>query len=141
MRRITLPAYAAGPAILTSGADGALVATSGQWADDPENGFTAALAAAVEARSSARVAVEPWPLAQGPDARVEVRLDRMVPNAAGLFELSGQIAITAPDGRLSDRLRRVSLSVPITGTGPSAIAAAQSQAIAGLADQIVTALR
>lgn len=141
MRRVSLPAYAAGPSILTGGSTGALIPTSGEWADDPDRAITAALAAGVEARSTARVSTEPWPLSEPPEARVEMRFDQLVARADGVFVLTGQIAVSSPDGKVRDTLKRVSLNVPMTGFEPQAIAAAQSSALGLLADEIVAALR
>ncbi|MDJ0992742.1 MAG: PqiC family protein [Dinoroseobacter sp.] len=141
MRRVSLPAYAAGPSIVAGGPTGALVPTAGEWADDPDRAITAALAAGVEARSTARTSTEPWPLSEPPDARVEVRFDQLVARTDGVFVLLGQIAVSSPNGQVRDNLRRVSLNVPITGTDPQAIAAAQTSALGLLADEIVAALR
>ncbi|MEM9394687.1 MAG: PqiC family protein [Pseudomonadota bacterium] len=141
VRRVSLPSYAAGPGILSGGITGALVPTAGEWADDPDRAITAALAAGVEARSTARTSTEPWPLSDPPDARVEVRFDQLVARADGVFVLAGQIAVSSPNGQVRDTLKRVSLTVPITGTDPQAIASAQSSALALLADEIIAALR
>lgn len=141
IRRVSLPAYAAGPGILASGASGALLPIAGEWADDPERAISAVLAAGVEARSTARTATEPWPLSSPPDARVEVRFDQLIARADGVFVLTGQIAVSSPDRQVRDTLRRVSLSAPIGGSNPQDIAAAQSAALGLLADEIVSALR
>jgi len=142
VRDVSLPTYASATEIVVQQADGALVPVSrAVWADDPVRGVTGALARSLAARSTASVAAEPWPLADGPAARLEVRVDQMVAGADGTFRLTGQFALTSPQGQVRDSLTRFAVSVPLTEPSPRAIAVSTGQAIDGLADEVLRKLR
>ena len=56
--------------------------------------------------------------------------------ADGVVRLTGSYYVTPAMAEGRDIVRRFDLSVPLAGEGPAAIAAAQSQAVAQLAEQI-----
>ncbi len=142
LREVTLPAYAAEPAILAEAADGALYPQGASlWADDPAQGVTSALVTALSARTSATVAAEPWPLTDPAQVRLDVRVAQFFASADGAFEMTGQFAIASPDRVVREFIRSFEIRVPIRGEGPGALASAQGQAISELATLIATALR
>jgi len=137
LREVSLPQYASGQEIAWQGADGALHSTPKTiWADDPPRAVTLALARQISVLSGARVIAEPWPLADGPQRRIEVRVEQFMAQADGVVRLSGSYYVTPAMAEGRDIVRRFDLNVPLTGEGPAAIAAAQSQAVAQLAEQI-----
>lgn len=141
VRDVSLPSYAAAQEIVSQQPDGALRdVPDSLWADDPVRGVTLALALALDDRSSATVAAEPWPLADPAQVRVDVRVERMLAAADGTFALAGQMALASPDGVLRERLERFDIRVPLTGTDPAAIADAGGRAISALADRIAQLL-
>lgn len=141
LRDVSLPGYAAALEIAQQEPTGALRnVPESLWADDPVRGVTMALARSLDQTASATVAAEPWPLADPAQARVDVRVDRMLAASAGNFEFSGQYAIASPEGAIRERLQRFDITVPLTGQDPAAIAAATGQAISALAVEIAQTL-
>ncbi len=141
VRDVVLPTYAEASEMMQARADGGLgTIKDAVWADSTSQALTQLLAASLGLRARAEVAAEPWPLDQPAEARLEVRIERMLPQPDGNFVLSGQYAVSSPDGRLREFLHRFSISVPLEGQGPPAIARAKGQAVDRLADDIVTRL-
>lgn len=137
VRLISLPSYAAASDIVAEGEGGALFALGGaQWADDPARGMTAALARGLNERTGASAAIEPWPLNTGPDARLDVRVDQVYARSDGIFEFTGQFAVSSPEGTVREFVSRFDIRKPVNGTGPSATAEALARALAELARQV-----
>ncbi len=137
LREVSLPQYASGQEIAWQTDDGALRSSPKQiWADDPPRAITLALARDISALSGARVIAEPWPLADPPQSRIEVRVEQFLAGADGRVRLRGAYYLSPMAGSGRDAVRRFDLSVAIVGTGPGAIAAAQSAAVAALAAQM-----
>lgn len=138
VREVALPQYASGQEIVTQGPDGALRSDPGTlWADAPARAMTEALARQISAVSGATALAEPWPLAEDPARRLQVRVSRIYADSVGTFRLSGRYTVAplfAEDGR--DIVRSFDLSEPVPGEGAAAIAQAQSRAIQALARQI-----
>ena len=141
LRAVSLPVYAAALEIAQQDRDGALYNIPDVlWADDPVRGITVALARSLDQASTATAAAEPWPLAEPAQARVEVRVERMLARADDVFEFSGQFAIAAPEGAVRERLVRFDILLPLSARDPQTIAAASGQAISALSVEITKAL-
>jgi uncharacterized lipoprotein YmbA len=137
LREVALPQYAAAAEIAVQSASGGLVASSAQiWAESPVRAVTDLLAAQISALSGATVVAEPWPLGEGPDRVLEVRVEKMLAGADGLFHLEGQYFVSSYSGSGGDIARRFDLTVPLTGPGAAAVADAQARALQALARQI-----
>lgn len=142
LRDVSLPNHASGTSILVREADGAVRPLGdAEWADDAERAVTGTLAHLLDTRSSATVSTEPWPLLDGPSARMDVRIDRMLANAAGVFEITGQAAVRAADGRPRERVERFAVAVPITEISAAAVTEAQGRALVALSDELIGLLR
>jgi uncharacterized protein len=142
VRDVSLPAYASASEIVVEDATGALrPVPKAIWADDPARGVTGALARAMDTASSAKVAAEPWPLNDGPQARVQVRIDQMVAKADGSFYLEGQFAISSGSGAVRDSLTRFAVAVPMTDLAPASVADATGLALGQLSAQILAKLK
>ncbi|WP_376877154.1 membrane integrity-associated transporter subunit PqiC [Albirhodobacter sp. R86504] len=144
LREVSLPDYAAGQEVSWQTADGAVRSNPDQvWADAQPRAVTLALARQISGLSGATVIAEPWPLAEAPSRRLEVRVEQILARADGQFRLAGQYFVT-PDlgGRGADVVRRFDISVPIGTQGeadpqdPALIAKAQAAALQVLAQQI-----
>lgn len=140
LREVVVPTYAEDSKILAEGADGGLKPVKGEWADATARGVTSELARALDLRTSASIAAEPWPLSQPADVRLEVRIERLVARADGRFQLAGQYAVAAPDGQIRDFLDRFDIMVPLAGHSPAEIAQAYGTALGDLGGRIVARL-
>lgn len=141
MRNVSLPGYASALEIAQQEPGGALRnVPKSVWADDPVRGVTMALARSLDEASTATVAAEPWPLDEPAQAQVDVRVERMLARADGVFAFAGQYAVASRDGVIRERLQRFDITVPMTGADPAAIAAASGKAISELAVLIARTL-
>ncbi|PTV96460.1 hypothetical protein C8J27_102254 [Rhodobacter aestuarii] len=137
LREVVLPQYATAPEVTMQEADGALRAQPyALWADAPAAAVTRVLAGQISALSGATAVPEPWPLSQGPDRELNIRVSQILAGADGLFHLSGQYFVTPVMGPGRDVARSFNISVPLEGQGPAAVAAAQARALQQLARQI-----
>ncbi|MCK0149228.1 PqiC family protein [Marivita sp. S6314] len=142
LRDVSLPSHASGSEILVRNETGALTALGDAvWADDPERAVTGTLAQLLDERSSATVSAEPWPLLDGPSARLDVRIDKMLADVSGVFEITGQAAVSAVDGRPRERVERFKVTAPLTEVTAAAVTEAQGRALGLLADELIGLLR
>lgn len=134
VRLVSLPAYARDEEIWIETAAGTLTADARRlWADDPARGLTQDLARQLAAMTGARVAAEPWPFADLPAARLEVRLDSFVAGVDGRFRIAGQYIVASESGA-RDRAAPFEVSAPIAPeSGVPGIAVARAQATRDLA--------
>lgn len=142
LRDVSLPSHASGSEILVRDEGGALRPLGDAiWADDPERAVTGTLAQLLETRSTATVSSEPWPLIDGPSARLDVRIDKMLASASGVFEITGQAAVSAVEGRPRERVERFAIATPITEMSASGVTDAQGRALVALSDELIGLLR
>lgn len=139
LKDVSLPEYASSQEVAFQTGDGAIRSTPDNlWADNPQRAFTLALARAISDASGATVIGEPWPLAEPPRRALEVRVERALAQADGVYRLSGRYFVSDEGSGGANHARSFDIAVPMGGTGPAASAAAASQAIAQLARQIAT---
>lgn len=136
---VSLPEYASDQEIMWQSEDGAIRSTPDNlWADNPQRGFTLALAREISDQSGATVIGEPWPLAEPPQRELEVRVETALAQANGIYRLSGRYFVSEARSGGTNYARSFDISVPLASDAPSAIAAALSQAISQLAGQIAS---
>lgn len=137
LKDVSLPEYASGDEIAWQTGDGAVrMDPKRLWADTPQRAFTNSLARAISDISGATVIAEPWPLSEPPRRRLEVRVEKALAQAGGLYRLSGRYFVADERSGGSNQARSFDISVPLPSDDAGAIARAQSQAIAQLARQI-----
>ncbi|MCJ8139805.1 PqiC family protein [Falsirhodobacter halotolerans] len=137
VREVSMPDYAADDAMARQDANGAVsVLNRVRWADVQPRAVTLALARQLNDSLSATVAPEPWPLAGLPDGEVDVRIERILAGSDRVFRLNGVFYVRAEGVNLGASSRNFAIAVPMAGTEPADIAAAQSQAVARLAQDI-----
>lgn len=136
LRSVSLPTYAAAEDIYVSFPDGTIKPDEGLlWADAPDRAITLELTRYLAQITGARVASEPWPFLDRPDAEVELRVEEMLAYADGTFRMSGQYFVAPEMGQ--DRARLFSLSVPVGGTfSAQDIASARGAVLRQLAGEI-----
>ncbi|SIS49344.1 PqiC family protein [Paracoccus saliphilus] len=137
LKDVSLPDYAADQEVMWQTEDGAVRSNPDSlWANSPKRGFTLALAREISDVSGATVIGEPWPLAEPPQRVLEVRVEKALAQADGIYRLSGRYFVSDEGSGGTNHARSFDISVPMASNQPSAIAQAMSQAISQLAQQI-----
>lgn len=137
VRDLSLPRHALADEIILQTEDGTIQALPNTaWADEPQRGLTLALAFNLSRITGARIAPEPWPFDDAPDAQVEVRVDRFLAYNDGIMRLSGQYVISGVGIEMTARSDLFDLAIPLPGPPPSGVAQAQANAIQDLAELI-----
>lgn len=137
VRDVSLPTYAASDVIAIEGPDGVLLNDETlRWADEPERAVALELTRQLVQLSGARIASEPWPFEEFPDAELSLRFETFLPRANGQFEAKGQYFVSTYDGT-GDASGLFDLSVPYDlARGPAAIAEARGVLVLELAELI-----
>ncbi|AUH35280.1 hypothetical protein CUV01_07370 [Paracoccus tegillarcae] len=137
LRDVSLPEYASGQEVAWQTADGAVRSNPDNlWADSPERAVTLTLARAISDVSGATVIAEPWPLGEPAERKLEVRVEKALAQADGIYRLAGRYFVANESGGGTNHARSFDISVPISNTEPQTIALAQSSALSTLAQQI-----
>ena len=137
LKDVSLPEYASGDEVSWQSDDGAVRSNTKQvWADSPQRAFTQTLARTISDLSGATVIAEPWPLAEPPRRKIEVRVEKALAQADGVYRLSGRYFVADDAAGGANQARSFDISVPLADDEPGTIARAQSQAITQLARQI-----
>jgi len=141
VRTVSLPSYAAAEEVSVQGPDG-LITSDGAilWADEPERAATLAVTRHLNEILSAAIGPDPWPFIGVPDVTVEVRVEDMLARNDGVFRLRGQYFIGGDGIDYRAIVRSFDYAVPLSGEGVSGVAAAQSQALLSLAEDIASGL-
>lgn len=137
VKDVSLPSYAASDEISIRREDGTLTSSSDVlWADAPDRAIALELSQNLARLTKRRVASEPWPFEEFPEARLEIRFSELVATTSGSFNTSGQYFVAVADGR-RERSGLFELSVAFDPKGgPNAIAGARGQLILDLAQYI-----
>lgn len=137
VRDVSLPAYAAADEIAIEATGGIVLSNSDvRWADTPERAVALELTRHLVQISGERIASEPWPFEDYPDAALEVRFESFVARTDGTFFASGQYFVSSEDEG-NDDFGLFNLTVPYNPEGgPAAIAAARGQLVLDLANLI-----
>lgn len=137
VRDISLPSYAESEEIHVQNADGSLTSSSTVlWADLPVRSMSLELSQNIATLTGARVASQPWPFEEPPQARLEVRMNELLAGADGIFRASGQYFVSSTQGG-RDRSGFFTSRVPFdSSAGPLAISKARGQVIVQLAQKI-----
>ncbi|WP_102224331.1 PqiC family protein [Acidimangrovimonas sediminis] len=137
VQKVNLPQYASAPEIATQQAGGTLKgAKNDLWADTPSDAITRILADQISQLSGATALAEPWPLNDGPDRRLQVRIGQIFAGSDGQLHLSGRYFVIPAGAVGRGRVRNFDISVPLAGTGAADVAKAQAAALHQLAVRI-----
>lgn len=137
VRDVSLPSYAASDEIAIEDASGKLLTDGAMlWADAPKRAVSLELSGHLARLTGRRIAPEPWPFEELPQARLDVRFESLLAGADAEFRATGQYFVAVSDGG-RERAGLFALSVPFDPAGgPQAIAAARGEVILELAKHI-----
>ncbi|MBA4491030.1 membrane integrity-associated transporter subunit PqiC [Paracoccus sp. S1E-3] len=140
LKTVSLPDYAAADPIPWQDPDGSVRANNKKvWADKPERAFTETLARTISEMSGASVISEPWPLANPPQHKLDVRVEKALASSDGYYRLKGRYFLSAEgSGAGSHHTRYFDIAVPVDPKNPASVAQAAAQAISQLAQQIAS---
>ena len=137
LREVSLPEYASGDEIAWQTKDGAVrLNPRDLWADQPKRAFTLTLARTISDISGATVIAEPWPLAEPPRRKLEVRVEKALAQDDGIYRLQGRYYVSDQQSGGANHARSFDISVPLASDKPGDVAQAQSTSILQLARQI-----
>ena len=141
IRTVSLPTYAAVEEIPFETADGLItVREDVLWADDPERAVTLILTRTVRDILNTDVGPDPWPFVGLPDVSIDVRVERMLGSANGVFEMNGQFFVASEGARVRDTTHSFEISQPLADASVLSLAQAQSAALLQLSEQIARTL-
>lgn len=141
VRTVSLPTYAAAEEVAIETAPGVISTTDDLlWADEPERAATLTITRHLDDILSATVGPEPWPFAGLPDVAIDIRVTQMLAGADGFFRLTGQYYVGGDGVDFRDTSDGFAITVPLAGEGTAAVAAAQSQAVLDLSEDIARKL-
>lgn len=138
---VSLPLYAESQEIPLAEASGAIrTDASSLWADTPTRAISINLAESLSKMTRTVAAVEPWPLEDAAQAKLDVRVKTLLASVRGSLQFSGQYFIVYDTGR-APTAQWFDITVPLTGQGGSDISAATGIAVNELAQRVANDLR
>ncbi len=141
IRTVSLPTYAAVEEIPLETASGLIVVTEDVlWADDPERAVTLILTRTLTDILDIDVGPAPWPFIGLPDVSVDIRVERMLGGTDGTLDLTGQFFVASEGITYRDTTHSFEITVPMSGTSLTGLAAAQPVALLQLSEQIARTL-
>ena len=143
LRRVTIPGYLDRPEIVRSAADYRVrLASNERWSEPLGDVLQRVLTQDLTHRlSGGTVYSDTGGISAKATAIVEVDLDRLDTDGAGLAVLDAQFSLAAPDDSSRPLTRRVHIEAPVSSPTTSDYAAALSTLAGRLADAIVAELR
>ena len=139
LKRVRLPDYLDSTAILERRGNQLVPRATGRWGERLSVGTSRALTAALAARLP-RMVVTATPPVERPARQVLVDVADFEAREGHVVVLAARWSITDGSGRQILTAEQTSLVEPIEGTGDSAVAAAMSHAVDGLADRLVAGI-
>lgn len=112
-----------------------------KWADSPDEALTRVLANRLRYYLEANVIVEPWPRSYVPQARIEVQLDKLLREATGGAEISGQIRIISGDGKTMIDVQSFHFVRYANDRNPNAFFAAVAAGVNDISRMVASSLR
>lgn len=142
LAEVVVPSYAADSRLASRDAQHQIVYDENtKWADSPDEALTRVLANRLRYFLEANVIVEPWPRGYEPQARIEVQLDKLIREATGGAELSGQIRIISGDGKRMLDVRTFQFVRYANTRDPNAFFAAVAAGVNDISRMAADALR
>ena len=137
LRTVSLPTYAAEEEVSVQGPGGLIVSDGAiLWADEPERAATLAVTGHLNDILSATVGPDPWPFVDLPDVAVEVFISDILATNAGVFRMRGQYFIGGDRIDFPKTVDSFDYAIALPTEGIGGVAAAQSQALLQLSEDI-----
>lgn len=141
MRTVSLPTYAAAEEIAYETPEGLIASNEDVfWADDPQRAVTLVLTRNLSDILNIDVGPEPWPFVELADVLIDVRVERILAGADGVFRLAGQFYVGGDRIAYRNSAHRFAIETPMNGQTLGSIADAQSRALLELSEQIARTL-
>jgi len=142
LAEVTVPSYASDHRLASRDIQHRIVYDEQvKWADSPDEALTRVLANRLRYFLEANVIVEPWPRGYEPQARIEVQLDKLIREASGGAELSGQIRLISGDGKTMIGVRTFQFVRYANSRDPNAFFVAVSAGVNDISRMAADALR
>lgn len=141
VRTVSLPTYAAVEEVAFE-APGGLISSNEDvlWADDPQRAVTLVLTRNLSDILNVDVGPEPWPFIELADVMIDVRVERMLAGADGVFRLSGQFYVGGDRIAFRNSAHSFAIETPMPDQALGSIATAQARALLELSEQIARTL-
>ena len=141
VRTVSLPTYAAIDEIAFE-LPGGLIAnnTDVLWADDQQRAVTLVLTRNLSNILNTDVGAEPWPFVGLPDVAIDVRVERMLAGAEGVFHLTGQFYVGGDGIDFRNLTHSFDISIAMPDQSLASIASAQAAALLSLSEEIARTL-
>lgn len=141
VRTVSLPTYAAVDEIAFE-LPGGLIASNADvlWADDPQRAVTLVLTRNLSNILNTELGPEPWPFVSLPDVAIDVRVERMLAGADGVFHLTGQFYVGGDGIEFPNSTDSFDISVAMPSQSLASIARAQAAALLSLSEKIAQTL-
>lgn len=134
---VSLPLYMQGQEIPVMMEDGSIrTDPSALWADDPARAISLNLAEALSRMSGGVASVEPWPLDERADRRLDVRVKTLLATNQGALKFSGQYFMVDDDGG-KPKVDWFDITVPMSERSGRSIARATGIATQRLAELVL----
>ncbi len=141
VQTVSLPAYAAAEELAIETAPGVITSTGDLlWADDPARAVTLEIARHLDDILTATVGPDPWPFPGLPDVGIDIRVSDMIAKSDGQFHLTGTYFIGGDGIDFRNTSSAFNIRIPVTSLEAGPVAAAQSQAILQLSEDIARQL-
>ncbi len=141
VQTVSLPAYAAAEELAIETAPGVITSTGDLlWADDPARAVTLEIARHLDDILTATVGPDPWPFPGLPDVGIDIRVSDMIARADGNFHLVGTYFVGGDGIDFRNTSSSFNIRIPLASVEAGAVAAAQSQAILQLSEDIARKL-
>lgn len=141
VRTVSLPTYAAVEEIAVEGPGGLIVSNEDVlWADDPQRAVTLAITRNLADILNTDVGPDPWPFVGLPDVAIDVRVERMLAGADGVYRLTGQFYIGGDGIDFRNSSDSFAISQPMADLSLGSIATAQAAALLTLSEDIARRL-
>ncbi|MFQ1699705.1 membrane integrity-associated transporter subunit PqiC [Loktanella agnita] len=141
VRTITLPTYAAVEEIAAETGEGLIASNEDVlWADDPQRAMTLVVARNLADILNTDVGADPWPFVDLPDVAIDIRVERMLAGADGVFRLSGQFYVGGDGISFPNSTHTFAITKPLPDQTLTGLATAQAQAVLSLSEQVARTL-